>query len=296
MSDKSSFQEFLSGISTFLDQYDIVFRISKDDGKTTHSLIITPIPKYENLQIPIFVPIRITGELEEIVAIMEDPQRGMRNLAAQMQDMELTPIEQSEKPKPKGTRRQRKVEEPASAAPELAIADPAAPGAVPTGSEIFNAAVETLNNEGLELDASQNPMSIVPDEPIAEVKLPPISNTEQPAPPTPPKRALFTEQPADDLKKQIESIRGEEEAAPTEVSDQFEEYRKLSQNITLEIRGIATDWNDVQSMWKKIMEVYKSFDKKIQEDFKPRLQALHKAIKEAQDRDKALLAKTAPAS
>jgi len=285
MSDTPAFQPFLQGIEGFLDQYDIVFRISKEDEGGLHSLVITPVPKYENVQQPIYVPVRVTGTVEEIATILENPDRGMKQLTKQIVSMQLEPVEKGTEPKAKRKYNKR------------TDTDVSVQNGPTTNATILNESTSVdkttpeKEKEPAPWEDDPKPTGIVPDEPPANIQMPPISNvpaepkdmTSVPAE----KRGIFNRETADELRTELEKPA----SVPEGISEKFDLWRKLSQNITLECRSkMGVDWTDVQSMWKQLMAIYKGFDKKEQEDFKERLSSLHTMIKAAQERDKAALA------
>jgi hypothetical protein len=243
MENSTSFKSFLDKVSPFLEHYELVFRISRDEKIDT--LIITPVPKNEKTRS--FSPIRITGTIEELASIMDDPTEGMIHLSDQIGSLDLTELE--------SVKKTRKKRIPRSDDPEEPIAD------IPKDEPAID---KDKESEEKEEPANQ---SIAPNEPPSPIQGLPVSGgSEPPAEKTP----VFE----------------------SNSSDAFEEYRKLSQNITLEIRGLAPDWKDVEKMWKRLMEVYRGMDKKSQEDFKDRCRSLHQSIIARQDKDKALIEET----
>ena len=289
MSERSPFNPFLEGILPFLDNYDVVFRICKSGAKTI-SLVITPIPLGENESM--FEPICITGALEEIATILDDPQRGMKALTKQMANLELVPIERgpAEEKKPRQTRKRRNAGADAPDPAEAKGQDPEVPvGGSPEASvgegKVFNDPKET-EPDPFKAPLDETPeqrISIVPDEPPANITAARVDVPPEPKAPQPPKTSVFSK-PAEAVSSTVAAV----ESVLTD-SDKLDKYRRLSGDIDLEIRGMATDWNDVNAMWKELMDVWKNFDLRIQEDTKPRMRELHERVKKAQERDKQIL-------
>lgn len=289
-----AFSPFLDNVEPLLEKYDMVFRISKEENEGL-CLVITPVPKSEKTIK--YQPTRITGSPLEIATILDDPQTGIVEYAKQATRMILVPIDESTVKTP-GKRGPKPKTEKLESQPIETVTDVAIEKEPKTLDQVTETEERSSILEDPFLKEVNEPISIetqpeqdrsesiVPDEPPASAPAASANALEDKANPESVRSSIFNKHPDPGAITEHSS----EAEKMINNDDPHESYRTLSRNITLELRGLFTDWNEVSEMWKSLMGIYRDkMDKKSQDNYKDNLRGLHESIKLKQAKDKELI-------